>query len=132
MRYDFYDIKKQIGDHLRRMIDIENIPNGEMMPGMEKLIKGGGTPFTHDKRVDIIRSRYDRCLKNYFEHLLPRPLEGDEIVAIMEELRKLYHDIEKLRENKLFLRSIAEWQNGEIKEEDVKNWLPRIDWGCDY
>ena len=63
---------------------------------------------------------------------LPRPLEGDEIVVIMEELRKLYHDIEKLRGNKLFLRSIAEWEAGEIEEEDVKNWLPRIDWGCDY
>ena len=129
MKTDFYDIKKQIGDCLRRMIDIEDIPNGEMMPGMEKLIKD---EFTHDKRVDILRSRYDRCLKNYFEQLLPRPLEGDEIVIIMEELKKLYHDIEKLRGNKLFLRSIAEWQAGEIEESEVKDWLPRIDWGCDY
>ena len=129
MRYDFYDIKKQIGDHLRRMIDIENIPNGEMMPGMEKLIKD---EFTHDKRVDILRRQYDRWLKNYFEDTLPRPLEGDEIIVIMEELRKLYHDIERLREDKIFLRLIAEWQAGEIEESEVKDWLPRIDWGGDY
>ena len=60
MKHDFYEIKKQIGDHLRRMIDIEDIPNGEMMPGMEKLIKD---EFTHDKRVDILRRQYDRMAK---------------------------------------------------------------------